>query len=111
MFTILQAIFEKDPNISKKKCLELCRKIMREAPIRKLPKPDWKIPIRAKYQEFINTIIMNTLLSEKDKDDLYCPAIYTRWWNALLSDIVEAVYRHFPHIWISADNLISSPLR
>jgi hypothetical protein len=98
MITIIQSIFQHDPKIEKTECLQLCRELMRELLGSEFP-PSWSENIREAYQGFIASLIKNGVSECKEANKLYCPALYTKWWNALLNDIVEAVYKHFPELW------------
>ena len=99
MLYILRAIFHARENISEQDCLKLCRSWMRNLSLKRFNfcGNNWA---RQWYQAFVEWLLSpGNIDHEKWDEELYCPALYTTWWNALLNDIVKAVYKHFPELW------------
>ncbi len=95
MILVLMGLFEKIPNISQEDCKKICREWMRELDIKDFPVSRKQSTIK-NYKNLIRTIIEQGT-SKHYEWKLYCPAIYTKWWNDLVNVIVDAVFDKFPN--------------
>ena len=81
MVFMLIGLFEKMPNISQEECKKICREWMKELDINEFPASRQQ-STRENYRNLIHTIIEQGT-SKHHEWKLYCPAIYTKWWNDL----------------------------